>query len=180
MEELLMPRIITLFTIGLLATTGAAYAPATVSPVSIASAETKITKPAEFAKMAAISNMFEIKSSELALAQATDSNAKAFAKQMIEDHSKAGEEMKSAAAVEKVTLPTELDKENQGRLDALKAASKAGFDKMYFVDQLAAHEAAVTLFSVYASSGQDGALKDFAAKTLATLAKHLEHVKTLN
>jgi predicted outer membrane protein len=51
------------------------------------------TKPAEFARMAAVVNMFEIKSSEPALEAASKDSTKEFAQHMIADHTKAGEEI---------------------------------------------------------------------------------------
>jgi putative membrane protein len=140
----------------------------------------EVTKPAEFAKMAAVSNMFEIQSSEWALKQSEDAGVKKFAEHMIADHSKAGEEMMPAAKAEKVEVPTELDTEHKAKLDALKAADKSSFDKMYKAEQLKAHETAVALFSVYSANGEPGELKTFATKTLPTLTEHLADVKKMN
>ena len=139
----------------------------------------EITKPAEFAKMAAISNMFEIKSSELALKQSSDEATKKFAEHMIADHTKAGQEMMPAAKADKVSVPEKLDKIHQAKLDALKAADKSTFDKMYRAEQLKAHESAVGLFSEYAKNGEKGELKSFAAKTLPTLEEHLAEVQKM-
>ncbi|MGN7773819.1 DUF4142 domain-containing protein [Phyllobacterium sp. 22552] len=139
----------------------------------------EVTKPAEFAKMAAISNMFEIQSSELALKQSDDAAVKKFAEHMISDHSEAGEEMMPAAKADKVDVPTKLDDEHQTKLDALKAADKSSFDKMYKADQLKAHETAVALFSIYSANGDAGELKAFATKTLPTLTEHLADVKKM-
>jgi len=140
----------------------------------------EVTKPAEFAKMAAVSNMFEVQSSELAVKQSDDAAVKKFAEHMITDHMKAGEEMKPAAAADKVEVPTELDAEHQAKLDALRAVDKNSFDKMYKAEQLKAHETAVTLFSVYSANGEAGELKTFATKTLPTLTEHLAEVKKMN
>lgn len=140
----------------------------------------EITKPAEFAKMATVSNMFEIQSSELALKQSDNAAVKKFAEHMISDHSKAGEKMMPAAKADKVEVPTKLDAEHQAKLDALKAADKSSFDKIYKSEQLKAHEAAVALFSVYAANGEAGELKKFATQTLPTLTEHLTAVKTMN
>lgn len=85
-----------------------------------------------------------------------------------------------AAKADKVEVPTKLDAEHQAKLDALKAADKSSFDKMYKAEQLKAHEAAVALFSVYAANGEAGELKKFATQTLPTLTEHLTAVKTMN
>jgi len=151
---------------------------ATLIGCGIAGAQ-EVTKAAEFAKMAAASNMFEIKSSELALTQSSDEATKKFAEHMIADHTKAGQEMMPAAKADKVEVPEKLDPEHQAKLDALKAADKSAFDKMYRAEQLKAHETAVALFSAYAKNGEKGELKTFAAKTLPTLEEHLAEVQKM-
>jgi putative membrane protein len=45
--------------------------------------------------------------------------------------------------------------------------------------QTQAHKEAVALFSAYANSGDDPAMKEFAKKTLPVLQMHERHVKDL-
>lgn len=132
-----------------------------------------------FVNMATSSNMFEIQSSELALKKAQTEPAKAFAQHMIADHTKAGEEMKAAAGAAKVTVPAELEEKHQAKIERLTGLDGMTFDKEYISEQVAAHEEAVALFEEYSSEGQDGPLKDFAAKTLPTLQGHLDEVQKL-
>jgi putative membrane protein len=177
LEVAMKPHALALVTAGLMICTVAA---AQNSTTTTTTGKSRVTKPAEFAKMAAVANMFEIKSSELALEAANKDSTKEFAQHMIADHTKAGEDIVPAAKAEKVQLPTSLDKEHQAKLNELKSADQADFDKKYLAEQLKAHETAVALFSVYSSSGQKGELKTFAAKTLPTLNQHLADVKKLN
>jgi putative membrane protein len=151
---------------------------ATLMACGIAGAQ-EVTKPAEFAKMAAASNMFEIQSSKLALTRSTDEATKTFAEHMIADHTKAGQEMMPAAKADKIKIPEKLDQKHQAKLDALKSADKSTFDKMYQAEQLKAHEAAVALFTEYAKNGEKGELKTFAVKTLPTLEEHLAEVQKM-
>jgi putative membrane protein len=125
------------------------------------------------ADLATVANMFEMQASELAVKQAKDAITREFAKHMIADHSKAGEEIKSAAEADKVVLPTQLDDEHQAELDALAVAKGSDFDKAYLAQQLEAYETAVALFSVYCTSGEEGDMKKFAAKTLPALTQQL-------
>lgn len=51
-------------------------------------APAEVTDPAQFASIASVSNMFEIESSKLAREKASSDEVKAFAEQMIADHTK--------------------------------------------------------------------------------------------
>ena len=147
-------------------------------------AETKVDT-ATFVKKVPSSNEFEIQSSKLALDKASADDVKKFAQQMVDDHTKAGEDFK--AALEKVettsaTTPSSdsmLQPEQQKMLDELKGLSGDEFQARYIDMQAQAHKDAVAMFSAYANSGDDPALKEFAKKTLPTLQMHEEHVKEL-
>ena len=143
----------------------------------VQSAPSAATDPQQFADKATVSNTFEIESSRLALERATGEEAKAFAQHMIDDHTKAGEEMKAAADAQgNVTIPAALDAEHQAKVDQLKGLSGEQFDQEYLTMQLAAHEEAVALFDDYSKNGAEGELKAFAQKTLPTLQSHLDEV----
>jgi putative membrane protein len=150
-------------------------APAPAAPAAAMS----VSDPAEFATKAAIGNMFELQSSALAQDNTQNADVLAFAQQMTTDHSKAAQDMLTAATQEKVTPATELDEAHQAQLDGLKDAHDEQFDAAYIDAQVKAHDEAVALFEGYASGGPDGALKDFATKTLPTLKMHQEHIHTL-
>lgn len=139
----------------------------------------EVTQAQPFTDVATVSNMFEIESSKVALEKASSAEAKAFAQHMIDDHTKAGEEMKPAANAEGTKMPASLDQKHQAKLDMLSGSSGEAFDKSYLAEQLAAHEEAVALFQGYSEKGAPGALKEFATKTLPTLQSHLEEVQDL-
>ncbi|WP_292142361.1 DUF4142 domain-containing protein, partial [Mesorhizobium sp.] len=72
-----------------------------------------------------------------------------------------------------------LGPKEQQMLGELKSASGKAFDQKYIKMQTDAHKEAVALFSTYAKSGDDPAMKEFAKKTLPTLKMHEKHVKEL-
>jgi putative membrane protein len=135
----------------------------------------------DFVQQAAISDIFEIQSSELAT-QRADATTKAFAEQMISAHRKTSDELKGLVASGKVkeTLPAKLDSAHQEKLDKLKGLHGADFTKQYNSDQVDAHQDAVSLFEKYADGGDNSALKDWAGKTLPALRRHLEMAEQLN
>lgn len=139
-----------------------------------------VTEPAEFGAMASISNLFELESSTLALEKASSADVKAFAQQMITDHTKAAQDMAPAAAEEGVAPAKELDKRHGDMLDALSDLTGEEFDAAYVQAQVQAHDEAVALFEGYATNGKEGPLKAFAAATLPTLQSHQEHIHGLS
>lgn len=132
-------------------------------------------KTEDFVKQAAISDMFEIQSSQLAQERG-NADQKAFAATMIKDHEKTSAELKSMVSTSesKAALPTALDSTHQGKLDKLKSLKGAEFASAYNSDQVEGHKDAVSLFERYAKGGDDPKLKEWAGKTLPNLRHHLE------
>jgi putative membrane protein len=135
---------------------------------------------ADFVKTVAISDMFEVQSSKLAL----DRNARPdrnFAQRMIHDHTETTNELKNLVHSGKVKaeLPTVLDSEHQNMLDQLRKDSAADFAKDYDQMQLKGHKEAVALFENYARGGDNPTLKNWAAKTLPHLQEHLAMAEKL-
>ncbi|WP_438753700.1 DUF4142 domain-containing protein [Pararhizobium sp. O133] len=54
----------------------------------------------------------------------------------------------------------------------MQSATETDFDQAYLSTQITAHEDAVALFDAFAKSGNAGALKTFAQRTLGTLRMH--------
>jgi len=101
---------------------------------------------------------------------------------MIDDHTKAGQDFKTAVTAAGIAPPKDaLDLSHQAIYAKLRLfTTEAGFDASYISAQLRALEDAVALFRDYSSTGPTPALKEFAATTLPTLEHHLAMVKGLN
>lgn len=136
---------------------------------------------AGFVRKASVANEFEIESSKLALEKSQDKDIKSFAQRMIDDHKKAGDDMKEALSASKLDLKpeTQLDDKHQQIIKKLESLSTDDFNNAYVAAQVDAHDEAVSLFSDYAKNGGDEALKHFASETLPTLKSHQTHVKDL-
>jgi putative membrane protein len=134
----------------------------------------------EFVTKAAVSNTFEIASSELAAERANNEVVRDFAERMIADHEKAGKDLEAAVGKSgmQLTVPKELDKKHQAMVQELRDAEDREFDQKYIDMQAKAHDEAVGLFEDY--SGNEDAeqnLRDFAMKTLPTLETHDHRVE---
>jgi putative membrane protein len=128
----------------------------------------------DFVKAVAISDMFEIQSSKLALEKKARPDEK-FAERMVQDHTKTTEQLKELVKSGKVKaeLPTALDGKHQQMLDQLRSESGATFEKDYDQMQRDGHKQAVALFESYAKGGDNAELKRWAANTLPHLQEHL-------
>jgi putative membrane protein len=135
----------------------------------------------DFVNKVAISDMFEIQSSQLAIAKQADADTKPFAEKMVQDHQKTSSELKALVegSMVKLTLPASLDSEHQKMLDELNAKSGKDFDASYDQIQVKAHRDAVALFEAYSKSGEDSELKTWAGKTLPHLKQHLSMAEKL-
>jgi len=140
--------------------------------------------PAEataFARKVAGANAFEIQSSQLAQDRAQSGEVKSFAKQMITDHTKIGEDFKSLVQSANIPLPPgRLDAKQKAALLKLKKAKGPAFDRAYVSAQLAGHKQAVALVGKYAKSGRTPQFKELAQKTLPTLEQHLSEMTELS
>ena len=123
--------------------------------------------------------MAEVKMGQLAQDKGTSDSVKKFGQRMVEDHSKAGDELKKAAAQENITLPDDVSAKDKATYDALSKLSGAAFDRAYARDMVKDHEEDVADFNKEASGGQKPAIKDFASQTLPTLQDHLQQAKEM-
>jgi putative membrane protein len=132
----------------------------------------------DFLACAALGDKFEIESSKLA-ANNADSKRKTFAGRMVKEHTATSNELKQLASKANVTLPSALDQMHQDKLDKLKQAKGAEFDRLYNQMQVEAHESAVGMFEAFSRSGSEKDLKTFADKHLPALRAHLKMAREL-
>lgn len=125
-------------------------------------------------------NLFEIESSKVALTKTKNDKVKAFANQMVTDHTGAGAKFKQAVADAKLTPPAEkLDAKHQALLDDLKKKDGTAFDTAYIKAQTDGHTETVAMFEAYAKGGDNARMKQFANDMLPTLKTHLDEVSKL-
>lgn len=134
-----------------------------------------------FVMKAAMSDMFEIASSKIAATKASDAKLKKFASDMVAAHTATTAGLKAAIAKGNVaaTPPAALDAEHQGMIDKLNAASGADFDALYRSQQMDAHTQALAVHQGYAASGDNAALKAFAADTAPKVKSHLDMLNAM-
>lgn len=142
--------------------------------------QTRQADDKKFLKDAAIGGMVKVELGKLAVQKASSDAVKQFAQKMVDDHTRANEEVKQIASKANISLPDSLDSKHQSRIDKLSKLSGTEFDRAYIKDQLKDHQQDVKEFQNEAENGNHEELKNFASKTLPTLQEHLSMAKNLN
>ena len=149
-----------------------------VNTVANAVSSATTSKPEDFMHDAAQGGMAEVEMGKLAATKAQSPEVKKFAQMMVEDHTRAGNELKALAATKKVTLPADIGS-HKSTLDKLNGLKGADFDKDYVKAMVDDHESVVSAFEKQADNSTDPEVKAFAAKTLPVLKKHLDAIKAI-
>ncbi len=128
----------------------------------------------DFATRAAMSDMYEIASANIALEKADGAPTREFAQMMVADHTKSSQSLKDAAGQsgQTLTMPTQLDAEHQAQIDILRSLNGEEFDREYMSQQMAAHRKALTLLKAYGGNGDVAELRQFAQSTIPVVQKH--------
>lgn len=139
-----------------------------------AAARSAANPDAKWVHEAAIGGMTEVELGKLAASQAESSDVKQFGQRMVDDHSKANNDLSALAQQKNIKLPETLDAPHKAIRDRLAKLSGAAFDKAYMQDMVKDHTKDVASFGREAKSGKDEDVKGFASRTLPTLEEHLK------
>ena len=132
-----------------------------------------------FIKGAAEGGMAEVELGRLAVEKTSNDDVKKFGQRMVDDHSKANEELKEIATKKNVALPNEPSAKHKATKDRLSKLSGSQFDKAYMSDMLKDHKKDVADFQRESNTGRDAEVKSFAAQTLPALKDHLKEAKSI-
>lgn len=131
-----------------------------------------------FMKHAAIDGVAEVKLGQLALDKSSNADVKKLAQRMVDDHTRANDDLQTLAQGKQVTLPsppTDADPTTS----ALKDEDGAKFDQVWTDMLVKNHQKAVELFTAEKRQAQDPDVRNFAEKTLPVLNTHLEMARAL-
>jgi putative membrane protein len=133
----------------------------------------------KFIREAAEGGMAEMELGRLAVQKASSDDVKRFGQRMIDDHSKASENLKDVASSLGINLPQHLSAKDEATKDRLSKLSGDEFDKAYMRDMVKNHKADVAAFRTQSSAGRDASLKSFAMQALPTLRDHLKNAENI-
>ncbi len=126
-----------------------------------------------FAKKAAEGGMFEVQTAQYVKDHASSQDVKDFAQKMIDDHSKANDQLKDWASKNNVTLPTQLTGKEETTYNRLSKMNGDSLDKAYMQTMLTDHRKDIAEFEHEANHGTNPELKQWAENTVPTLKEHL-------
>lgn len=132
----------------------------------------------DFIDEASAKGIAEIESGKLALQKSTFPAVKAYAKEMIEDHTAANKELRTLAAKKNVDVADDAELTARAKTYVLKQRDGESFDAAYINNQIDAHKAAIKLYKD-ASSSKDEDVRQLAATSLPKLEQHLAEAEAL-
>jgi putative membrane protein len=94
----------------------------------------------DFVHDVAIMNMAEIELSRVALSKALSADVKSFAQRMIDDHSAAGDKLKSVVGGSQIEWPAQLDDKHRKTVDELAKKQGSDFDRDYAEAMVHGHQ----------------------------------------
>ena len=118
-------------------------------------------------------NLAEISTAKLAQQKSQNDQVKSFAQKMVDDHTKALDELKQLAQAKGVILPTEPGRQQKAIEKRLSSLSGDKFDKQY-LEQAGdrSHKDTHQLLKRASNKAQDTDLKNYASKTLSVVESH--------
>jgi putative membrane protein len=133
----------------------------------------------QFLVEAAEGGLAEVELGRLAAQKAQSAEVRAFAQQMVNEHSAANAELKQIASAHGISLPTAVDSRHKREIDKLSKESGTDFDHKYVESQVKDHDQTVKKFEKYVAKAGNDDLKRFAEKTLPTLKDHQHKIHAL-
>jgi putative membrane protein len=132
-----------------------------------------------FAKEAAEGGLAEVQLGKLATEKASNGDVKKFGQMMVDDHSKANDQLSQIAQSKHLTVPQKISSKDQATYDRLSGLTGDAFDRAYIRLMVEDHKKDVQEFKKQSTSGADPELKQFASTTLPTLEKHLQDAQSI-
>lgn len=137
--------------------------------------------PVSFVEKAMQGSHFEILAGRLAGDRAQSSSVKSLAETIVRDHERALERLRAAAEAEGIKTLDEpvLSAEQQNKLNRLRDARGADFERLYTRLMEEDHERDIRDFREFSVSGESAKVAQAARDLLPILEKHLQHTEAL-
>jgi putative membrane protein len=144
-----------------------------VLAVYLLKAQSLTDKDVRFVQNSYQCGLYKVRLGELTAAKAKSDSVKVLGRQILVEHTKANEQLKTMAVAKNITLPDLLTAEDQKHYDDLSAKSGADFDEAFVQQMIADHKKAVATFKDEDLEGSDTDIRTWAAVTLPVIKHHL-------
>jgi len=165
--------------LGAAAQTGSPASGTKAGNSSAQSASTMSASDRTFVRKAAQGGLAEVELGKLAAERASSQDVKQFGQRMVDDHSKANDQLKQLASEKSIKLPEKLDATDAATKARLEKLSGKAFDHAYMRDMVTDHTKDVSEFRMESKKAKDPDIKNFASQTLPTLEDHLKQAKNI-
>lgn len=132
-----------------------------------------------FVTAAATGGMMEVELGNMAAQKAKSQPVKDFGKMMVDDHTKANDNLKNLASQKNIDLPASITEDQRKEIDKLSKKTGAEFDKSYVDMMVEDHKKDIADFKKAEGTVSDNDIKNFITNTLPTLQKHLDAIQAL-
>ncbi|MBW8907128.1 MAG: DUF4142 domain-containing protein [Betaproteobacteria bacterium] len=130
-------------------------------------------------KQLASANIAEIEAGKMGSSKAQSPDVKKFAQQMVQDHGKMLDELKSLAKSKGVALPDNAPMKDMAQSKLLERKSGAEFDKDYMEHMVKDHEKNVQDTENIAAKAKDPQFKSAVQQANAKIKEHLQMAQRL-
>ena len=129
---------------------------------------------------AASGGMMEVALAKMAQQKAKNQRVKNFGKMLVQDHTKANNELKGIASSKSITVPSAMSAEHKSHVDSMSKMSGVDFEKHYMNMMVTDHQKDISDFKNASENLTDAEIKNFVSKTLPVLQKHLDSAQAIN
>ena len=126
-----------------------------------------------FMSNAAEGGLAEVELGRMAAEKGSSQAVRDFGQRMVDDHSKANDQLKDVAGRLGVSLPDHVSAADEAEKAKLKAYSGEHFDRAYISLMLRDHRNDIAQFRRESRIGENREVRSFASNTLPTLEQHL-------
>lgn len=133
----------------------------------------------DFTKEAAQGSMMEVQLGNLAMKNGQSQAVKDFGKMMVKDHSEINNELKEIANRKNIELPSAMSDDQQKDYDRLSKKTGKDFDDAYISLMTSDHKDDIKEFQEADTEISDADYKNFIAKTIPILQKHLNAIQDI-
>jgi putative membrane protein len=148
--------------------------PTVATPGSISTqTSTEISADMPFVRMAASSNLMEVRLGQLAQSRGSNQAVKQFGQRMVTDHNRMQQQLTATANAMGQTFTPTLNSQHQQEVSRLQNLNGEEFDRAYMTAMIRGHQQDVSEFQTRSQSANSTQIRNLASSSLPMLQQHL-------